>query len=301
MNMKIGYIGLGKMGRGQVERLHERGYEVVVYNRSPEPIKDIVKIGVKGAHTLKELTEALPAPRVMWIMVSHSAVDAVLTELMPLLSTGDTVIDGGNCFYEDTMRRAKELGVQGIDFLDAGVSGGPAGARHGASIMIGGSKEVYHKHSKLFEDLGAEKAVNYMGDHGAGHFVKMVHNGIEYGMMQSIAEGFAVLKSAPFHLKLTQVAEVYSNKTVIESRLISWLLDAYKKFGPDLSGVAGSVAHSGEGQWTVDTAKKLGVPAKVIEDSLEFRVNSASNPSYTGRVLTALRNMFGGHDLQNKK
>lgn len=297
----IGYIGLGKMGKGQVERLLEKGYSVVAYNRSPEPVAEIEKLGAKGVRSLRELVDTLPMPQTIWIMVSHGAVDAVLDELVPLLAPGDTVIDGGNCFYEETIRRANELQTKGINLLDAGVSGGPYGARHGAAIMIGGKREVYEKYRKLFEDLSAPDAANYVGDHGAGHFVKMVHNGIEYGMMQAIAEGFAVLKNAPFHLKLTQVAEVYKNKSVIESRLISWLVDAYKHFGPDLQGVSGSVAHSGEGQWTVDTAKKLGITAKVIEDSLQFRKDSATNPSYTGQVLTALRNMFGGHDLNNNK
>ncbi|MFA6050028.1 MAG: decarboxylating 6-phosphogluconate dehydrogenase [Candidatus Paceibacterota bacterium] len=300
-NKQIGYVGLGKMGHNMVERLLEKGYGVVAYNRSPEPVKEIEKVGAKGAYSLKELVDALSAPRTVFVMVSHNAVDAVLSELVPLLSHGDTVIDGGNCFYEETMRRAKELKEKGIDFMDAGVSGGPAGARNGAAIMAGGKKETYEKYRELFEDLSAPGAANYMGDHGAGHFVKMVHNGIEYGMMQAIAEGFSVLKNAPFHLDLHQVAKVYDNKSVIESRLVTWLVQAYEKFGPELSGVSGSVAHSGEGQWTVETAKKVGVPAKVIEDSLQFRIESTENPSYTGQVLTALRNMFGGHDLKNGK
>ncbi len=296
--MQIGYIGLGKMGHGMVERLLEKGYKVVAYNRSPEPVKEAEKAGAEGAYTLQELVDKLPTPRTVWIMVSHQAVDVVLTELVPLLSAGDTVIDGGNCFYEETMRRAKELEEKGIEFLDAGVSGGPAGARNGSAIMIGGKREVYEKYAELFKDLSAPDASNYMGDHGAGHFVKMVHNGIEYGMMQAIAEGFAVLKNAPFHLDLLQVSKVYDNKSVIESRLVSWLVDAYTKFGPDLTGVSGSVAHSGEGQWTVETAKKVGVKVMVIEDSLQFRIDSTNSPSYTGQVLTALRNMFGGHNLK---
>ncbi len=297
-NKQIGYIGLGKMGHNMVERMLEKGYKVTAYNRSPEPVKEIEMFGAKGAYSLKELVDSLPSPRTVWVMVSHQAVDSVLSELVPLLSPGDSVIDGGNCFYEETVRRAKELKENGIEFMDAGVSGGPAGARNGAAIMAGGKKESYEKYRALFEDLSAEGAANYMGDHGAGHFVKMVHNGIEYGMMQAIAEGFAVLKNAPFHLDMHQVAKVYENKSVIDSRLVSWLVTAYEKFGPELTGVSGSVAHSGEGQWTVETAKKLGIPVKVIEDSLQFRIDSTANPSYEGQVLTALRNMFGGHNLK---
>jgi len=187
--MKLGYIGLGKMGYNMVELLLDRKHDVVVYNRSEEPVRKIAQRGARPAGSLKELVSALVPPRLVWIMVPYQAVDPVLKELMPLLAKGDTVIDGGNSPYKESIRRSKELEARGIDFLDAGVSGGPAGARSGACIMAGGRKEVFQKFEALFRDLSVPDGYGYMGRSGAGHFVKMVHNGIEYGMMQALAEG----------------------------------------------------------------------------------------------------------------
>lgn len=298
---QIGYFGLGKMGKGMVERLLEKGYQVVASNRSPEPIKEMEKAGAKGAYSLSELAASLPAPRTIWLMVSHNAVDAVLQALAPLLSKGDTIIDGGNCFYEDTLRRSKELAERGIDFLDAGVSGGPGGARKGAAIMVGGKQEVYAKYEELFADLSAPGAYHLVGSHGAGHFVKMVHNGIEYGMMQSIAEGFNLLKSGPYKLDLLEVSRIYNNGSVVESRLMGWLESAFLKFGQDLKLLSGSVGFTGEGEWTAKTAKELKVPAEIIEKSFEFRVKSQDNPSFIGKILTGIRNQFGGHTIERGK
>ncbi|MBI3671495.1 decarboxylating 6-phosphogluconate dehydrogenase [Candidatus Azambacteria bacterium] len=295
---KIGYIGLGKMGEGMVLRLLEKGWDVVAYNRSPDPVKEMEKAGAQGAYSLKELVESLKAPRLIWIMVSHQAVDAVLSELAPLLSEGDTIIDGGNSNYKETLRRAEELKERNINFMDVGTSGGPAGARNGACVMIGGEKELFERYEKLFVDISAEKAYGYMGRAGAGHFVKMVHNGIEYGMMQAIAEGFEVMKRSEFGLDLLEVAKIYNNKSVIESRLTKWLESAFEKHGEDLVGISGKVSHSGEGLWTIEAAKELGVPVPIIEGSLKFREESQASPSYTGQVVSALRNEFGGHNVK---
>jgi 6-phosphogluconate dehydrogenase len=271
--MRIGYIGLGKMGLNMVERLHEKGHEVVAYNRSPEPREEAKKIGVETVETLEDLVNALEAPRVIWLMVTHSANDAVLKELTPLLSKGDLIIDGGNSYYEDTIRRGKELEAEGLYFMDVGTSGGPKGARDGACLMIGGNKAMFQTLLSLFEDLASDgSAYAHLGKTGAGHFVKMVHNGIEYGMMQAIAEGFEVLKKSDFNLDLEQVAGLYNKKSVIESRLVGWLMSGFKKFGQDLDDVSGTVAHTGEGEWTVVTAKKLGVPVPIIEESFNLRV-----------------------------
>jgi 6-phosphogluconate dehydrogenase len=293
--MKIGYIGLGKMGMNQVLRMREKGIDVSVFNRSVEPREEARKAGIETADSIEQLIAGLSAPKTIWIMVSNSAVDDVLTEVLKFLEKGDTVIDGGNSFYKDSVRRAETLKKKGIDFLDAGVSGGPKGAREGACIMVGGEKEVFDKYEKLFEDLSAPGAFAYMGKAGAGHFVKMVHNGIEYGMMQAIGEGFEVLKKSDFKLDLEKVTNLYNHKSVIESRLVGWLGTAYEKYGIDLAEISGTVAHTGEGEWTVNAAKELGVPVPVIEGSFKFRVESAKNPSYTGKVLSALRNQFGGH------
>lgn len=297
--MKIGYIGLGKMGLNMVERLLEFGYEVVANNRSEEPIKAAEKLGAEAAYSVAEVVDKSgdAGSRTIWLMVPWKAVDGVLDELLPLLSKGDTIIDGGNSPYKESVKRHEKLAAAGIDFLDVGVSGGPAGARNGACCMVGGVSETYKKYEELFKDLSVENGYGYMGRGGAGHFTKMVHNGIEYGMMQAIGEGFEVMKKSNFDLDLKEVTKVYTNGSVIESRLISWLKSAYEKHGAELDGISGEVSHSGEGQWTVDAAKELNVPVKVIEDSLEFRKQSQGNPSYTGQVVSALRNEFGGHDV----
>jgi 6-phosphogluconate dehydrogenase len=214
------------------------------------------------------------------------------------LKKGDIVVDGGNSFFEDSMRRAKLLAKRGIKFLDAGVSGGPAGARHGACMMIGGDEASYEKLEPLFADASVAGGYTYFGKAGAGHFVKMVHNGIEYGMMQSIAEGFALMKKSPFKLNLQNVAQLYNRGSVIESRLVGWLESGYRKFGEELKTVSGSVAYTGEGEWTVKTGKKWKMKLPVIEDSFKFRVRSKKSPSYMGKILSALRNQFGGHSIE---
>ncbi len=300
MKKQIGYIGLGKMGFNMSERLLEKGYEVVAYNRSPESVKKIEEKGAKGAENIAALVAGLAVPRLVWIMVPQGAVDSVLAELLPHLENGDTVIDGGNSPYTESMRRGKELSEKGIHFLDAGISGGPAGARNGACVMVGGEKERYEEFKELFADISAPDAYGYMGKSGAGHFVKMVHNGIEYGMMQSIAEGFAVLEKSEFDLSLKEVSRVYNEKSVIESRLIGWLKNAFETYGENLEEISGSVVGTGEGAWTVEAAKRLHVGTPIIEGSVRFREESKENPSYVGKILSALRNQFGGHEAKAK-
>lgn len=299
--MKLGYIGLGKMGYNMAERLLEKGHQLVVFNRSEEPVKKISKQGAQPGASLQSLVTALAPPRLIWLMVPYQAVEEIINGLVPSLQKGDTVIDGGNSPYKESIRRAHDLDQKGIHFLDAGVSGGPAGARNGACIMVGGRKEIFQKHEKLFRDLSVEHGYGYMGEAGAGHFVKMVHNGIEYGMMQAVAEGFAVMKSSPFDLDLTGVADLYNHKSVIESRLVGWLKNAFEQHGKDLSEISGSVAQSGEGMWTVEAAKEIGVPVSIIKGALDFRLESRNNPSYTGKIVSALRHQFGGHEVKEKK
>jgi 6-phosphogluconate dehydrogenase len=283
-----------------VELLLDKKYEVVVYNRSEGPVRKIAQQGAHAAGSYEQLVSALVPPRLIWIMVSYQAVDPVLKELVPLLTKGDTVIDGGNSPYKESIRRSKELEARGIDFLDAGVSGGPAGARNGACIIVGGRKEVFQKFEALFRDLSVPDGFGYMGKSGAGHFVKMVHNGIEYGMMQSLAEGFAVMKASDFELNLAKITDVYNHKSVIQSRLVGWLQSAFVQYGEDLKDISGSVSQSGEGMWTVEAGKELGVPTPVIQGAIEFRIQSQSDPSYTGKLVSAMRNQFGGHDVKEK-
>lgn len=300
----IGIIGLGKMGGNIARRLIAKQWKVVGFNRTPETTKELMSEGMGGAYSLSEFADALSQPRTVWLMVPHQTVDTVLAELIPLLSKKDTVIDGGNSPYKESIRRSNELAQKGINFLDVGVSGGPSGARNGACLMVGGEQKLYERYKRLFQDLSVENGYRYMGQSGAGHFVKMVHNGIEYGMMQAIGEGFEVMKKSSFPLDLHSVAEIYNHGSVIESRLIGWLSEAYSKFTGELNMdecCSGKVSHSGEGQWTVEAAKELDVPVAIIEGALEFRKKSQENPSYTGKVVSALRHQFGGHDTRNKK
>ncbi|MBI5408273.1 MAG: decarboxylating 6-phosphogluconate dehydrogenase [Nitrospirae bacterium] len=299
--MKLGYIGLGKMGVNMVQRLLDKNHKVVVFDKNKDAVKKVSKLGAKPADSFKSLAKALPLPRLVWLMVPHGAVNSALKELMPFLQKGDTVIDGGNSNYKESMRRAMELQRRGINFLDAGISGGPSGARNGACIMVGGKKELFKKYEKLFKDLSVKNGYGYMGKPGAGHFVKMVHNGIEYGMMQALAEGFSLMKASDFDLDLEKIAWLYNHKSVIESRVTGWLKDAFEKYGRDLKKISGSADHSGECMWTVKEAKKLGIPVPVISEALNFRIKSQKNPSYAGQILSALRNQFGGHEVKPKR
>jgi 6-phosphogluconate dehydrogenase len=210
---------------------------------------------------------------------------------------GDIIIDAGNSFFEDSMRRAKLLQKRGIRFVDVGFSGGPRGARNGGSLMIGGDRKTFEYLEPLFADVSVPLGYAHFGDAGAGHFVKMVHNGIEYGMMQSLAEGFALMKKSPFKLDLEHVARVYNRGSVIESRLVGWMEDSFRMYGEDLRDVSGTVAATGEGEWTIKTGKKWGMKLPAIDDAFKFRMQSKRKPSYMGRILSALRNRFGGHAI----
>jgi len=296
--MHLTYIGLGKMGFGMVERLRERGHTLAAYDPDATARAKARAAGITIFDTLPALMAAHPAPRTVWLMVPHSAVEQVLTDLTPLLTQGDTVIEGGNSPYRETARRARELAERGITMLDAGVSGGPGGARNGACIMVGGPREAYLRYEPLFRDLAAANALLYAGASGAGHFVKMVHNGIEYGMMQAIAEGFDLMRASTYELPLTKIADLYNHGSVIESRLVGWLHDGFTAYGETLEAVTGSAHASGEGTWTVETARELNVSATVIEGAVRAREHSRREPSYQGKVVSVMRNRFGGHDVR---
>ena len=296
----IGYIGLGKMGFNMVGRLLEKGYRVTVFDTNEHAVEDTARLGAEPAVSIEGLAGRLEPPRLLWLMVPHNVVDGVLEALIPSLASGDIVVDGGNSYYKDSMRRAGDLAKKGIEFLDVGVSGGPAGARSGACIMAGGKKEVFERHEQLFLDLAVPHGYGYMGNHGAGHFVKMVHNGIEYGMMQALAEGFSLMKFSPFKLTLTKVAGLYDHGSVITSRLTGWLRKAFEEYGEDLDVISGSVAQSGEGMWTVEAGREYGVRTPIFEGAVDFRTASSAHPSYAGQVIAALRNQFGKHDVFRK-
>lgn len=304
MTKTIGVIGLGKMGKGIVQHLLEKGWEVHGFDQSDTPIAELQKDGMKPAASPLELVAALPTPRLVWLMVpAGKPVEDVLfgpTGIAAKMEKGDTIIDGGNSFYKDSIERGAKIEALGISYIDVGFSGGPAGARNGGCLMVGGNATAFKNHEELFRDLSIKDGYQFFEGAGAGHFVKMVHNGIEYGMMQSIAEGFAILKKSPFLLDLTRVADIYDHGSVIESRLVRWMKSAFKTYGEDLDEVKGSVGHTGEGEWTAKVARELDVPAKIIEESFNFRVQSGENPSYTGKLVSALRNQFGGHSIKDK-
>ncbi len=302
---EIGIVGLGRMGGGIARHIMEKGWKVVGYNRSPDETDKLKSEGMKPAYSLEELVFKLSTPRLIWLMIpAGKPVDDVLfgaEGIVQHMDKGDIIIDGGNSFYKNTIARQKKLKKHGIHFLDAGVSGGPGGARNGACVMIGGDKETFKKVEPLFFDMSQTNGYEFFEGVGAGHFVKMVHNGIEYGMMQAIGEGFHIMKKAKFRLDLSRVADVYDNGSVIESHLITWLREAFELYGEDLKAISGKVHHSGEGEWTVKTAHELGIRDKVIHEAFKFRLYSQKRPSYAGKIVSALRGRFGQHPVLKNK
>jgi 6-phosphogluconate dehydrogenase len=293
--MKIGYIGLGRMGLGMVTLLTEKGHEVTATDKDPKARASAEEAGALVRESAAEVVQSLSAPRVVWLMVPQQFVDDVISEITPHLEEGDTVLDGGNSQYTESMRRGAELDEAGVHYMDAGVSGGPEGARQGACVMVGGDKEAFEANEELFRDIAAPDAYKYMGESGAGHFVKMVHNGIEYGMMEAIAEGFNIMRESDFKLSMTDIADIYQHESVVTSRLVGWLKKGFETYGEDLEEVDGAAGASGEGKWTVDIARQLNAEAGSIQHALDMRIESQKNPSYLGKLIQTMRNMFGGH------
>ena len=295
--MKLAMIGLGRMGMNMAKRLLKGGHEVVAYNRSPEKVDQIVKDGAIGANSLSEVIKKLDQPRIVWIMLpAGQAVDDHIHELEDFLSPGDVVVDGGNTYYKDDVRRAKHLEGKNIWYMDAGVSGGIWGLRIGYCLMIGGDKETFLMLEPVFKTLAPEDGYLYCGPTGAGHFVKMVHNGIEYGMMQAYGEGFEILEASDYStfFDYADIAHLWNQGSVIRSWLLELAEDAFRK-DEKLSDIKGYVEDSGEGRWTVQQALETGVPAQVITLSLLRRFRSRQDNSFSDRVLAALRREFGGH------
>jgi 6-phosphogluconate dehydrogenase len=298
--MKLGFVGLGKMGFNMVENLLEHKHEVITFDLNADSVNNIAKKGAKAATSLKDLVGKLPTPKIVWVMVpAGKPVDATLKELTSLLSKGDIIIDGGNSYYKDSMRRGEELSKKGIFFFDCGTSGGLEGARRGACMMIGGDKKVFKKIEPIFKDMNVKNGYGWVGKTGAGHFVKMVHNGIEYGMMEAIGEGFEILDASGFDLDLKDVARIWSNGSVIRGWLMELAQSAYSK-DPKLNKVSGEIADSGEGKWTVEAALDLKVPAPVITQALEQRYRSRESGPMSNRLVAALRDEFGGHGFKRK-
>ncbi|HEY9487016.1 MAG TPA: decarboxylating 6-phosphogluconate dehydrogenase [Chryseosolibacter sp.] len=298
--MQIGLIGLGKMGYNLGMNMHQHKHEVLAYDLNQQTMATIKEKGVNTAASIQQLVNALKGRKIIWLMIpAGEAVDLTIQELLPLLQSGDILIDGGNSNYKDSVRRANQLGLQGIDFLDCGTSGGMEGALNGICAMIGGKKEAFAYCEPLIKDISVQNGYLYCGMSGAGHFVKMIHNGIEYGMMQSIAEGFEILHRSEFDLDLRSVAGVWNHGSVVRSWLMELTENALSK-DPKLESIKGVMHSSGEGKWTLETALEKQIATPVIALSLLMRYRSQQEDTFSGKIIAALRNEFGGHAVEKK-
>jgi len=301
--MRLAMIGLGKMGANMTQRLIQDGHEVVGYNRSKEIVMELTQKGMLPADSIANAVNQLSAPRVVWLMIpSGSPTDNAIHELIPMLEEGDIVIDGGNSNYHDSQRHGALLAKHDIGFVDSGTSGGVWGLKNGYCLMVGGDKQVVEQIEPVLKSLAPaeDRGWAHVGPVGAGHFTKMIHNGIEYGMMQSFAEGFALLRGkSEFNLDLAQISELWRHSSVVRS----WLLDLMADFlaqDQNLNDVEPVVADSGEGRWTVVEAVDQGVAAPVLSLALQMRFSSQDNEGYSDRLLSMMRNAFGGHFVQGK-
>jgi 6-phosphogluconate dehydrogenase len=298
--MQIGMIGLGRMGGNMTERLLRKGHSVVAFDRTPEVAAKYQKLGATGCSDLRAVVDALTAPRVIWIMVpAGDPVDQTIATLTPKLSKGDVIIDGGNSNFHDSIRRGRELASFGIEFIDAGTSGGIWGLENGYCLMVGGSDAAVAHCEPIFRALAPDDGYAHVGPTGAGHYVKMVHNGIEYGLLQAYAEGYEILHASKTFpsLDLDQIANVWQHGSVVRSWLNELAAAAFAR-DASLSAIKGWVADSGEGRWTVQEAIDLDVPAPVITLSLQARFRSRQADSFGAKVIAALRNEFGGHAVK---
>ena len=297
MALKIGFVGLGRMGLRMVARILN-AHDVVAYDINPTAVAEAGELGAEQANSLEELAGSLPTPRVVWIMVPAGApVESVIDGLEPTLEDGDILIDGGNSHYKDSVRRAERLQSKGVSYLDVGTSGGLEGAESGANLTVGGPEETYRAVIPLLESVARPDGYLYCGPSGAGHYVKMVHNGIEYAMLQALGEGFEMLRSAPYDLDMTAIARDWNNGCVIRSWMLELLGDALEG-DPRLDTLTGEVGGGETGRWMVETAMELGVPTPSIALSLLMRFRSRQDDTFAGRVVAAVRREFGGHAVK---
>ncbi|AEA16970.1 MULTISPECIES: phosphogluconate dehydrogenase (NAD(+)-dependent, decarboxylating) [Bacillus] len=297
--MQVGLIGLGKMGLNLGKNLMDHKHEVAAFDLNSSAVEEMKEYGATGVSSLNELVQSLQSPRILWVMVPHAVVDSVIDEVTPLLSKGDILIEAGNSHYKESIRRYEQLKKDGIHFMDAGTSGGMEGARNGACYMIGGDQEAWDIVEPIFRDTAVENGFLYAGKAGSGHFLKMVHNGIEYGMMAAIGEGFEILEKSEFDYDYEKVSRVWNNGSVIRSWLMELTENAFSK-DAKLDEIKGVMHSSGEGKWTVETALDLQTATPVIAMSLLMRYRSLDNDTFTGKVVAALRNEFGGHAVEKK-
>ena len=296
--MRMGMVGLGRMGANMSVRLLHGKHEVTAYDVNLEAAEKLAAQGARPVASLEDLVADLSSPRAVWVMVPAGEItDQTLTAVAELLEPGDVVVDGGNSHYSDTKERAARLENLGVELVDAGTSGGVWGLREGYSLMVGGSAEAFARLEPVFATLAPEGGYAHVGPSGAGHFTKMIHNGVEYALMQAYGEGFELLRSNEFDLDLAQIAEVWRHGSVVRSWLLDLVASALSK-DPDLDGVRGYVEDSGEGRWTVEAAVHRAVPAPVIAASLFARFSSRQEDSFAAKLLAALRNEFGGHAVR---
>ncbi|MFV2048315.1 decarboxylating 6-phosphogluconate dehydrogenase [Metabacillus litoralis] len=298
--MKIGLIGLGKMGLNIGKNLLDKGHEISVYDLNKDAVSELVRDGAEGYHRLIDLVQSLEKPRILWVMIPHAVVDQVLSELCTLLDADDIIIDAGNSHYKESIARYNSFEKIGIQFMDVGTSGGMEGARNGACYMVGGDWDAWNVVKEIFEDTSVENGCLYTGKAGSGHYLKMIHNGIEYGMMAAIGEGFEILEKSEFQYDYEQVAKVWNNGSVIRSWLMELTERAFSK-DAGLEEINGVMNSSGEGKWTVETALDLQTATPVIALALLMRYRSLSTDTFTGKVVSALRNEFGGHAVEKVK
>jgi 6-phosphogluconate dehydrogenase len=296
--MELGFVGLGRMGMNMVRRLRRDQHRIVAYDRAPEIVQEAGREGATGSGSLKDLVAQLAAPRAVWVMVpAGEATESTIRELAGILQKDDVIIDGGNTFYKDDARRAKELEAKGIHYVDAGTSGGIWGLQVGYCLMVGGEEAIVRRLAPIFTTLAPENGWAHMGSAGAGHYVKMIHNGIEYGLMQAYAEGFECLSKSAYGLDLPRIADLWMQGSVVRS----WLLEltaAGLKDDPKLERIKGYVEDSGEGRWTVFDAIEKDVPAMVLSAALYARFRSRQDDSFADRMLAMMRNAFGGHAVR---
>jgi 6-phosphogluconate dehydrogenase len=298
--MQIGLIGLGKMGHNLALNMKQKGHVVVAFDANKSAMERATASGIPTAPSIGELVQSLQSRKVIWMMIpAGQVVDIVLINLKNYLNADDIIVDGGNSFYKDSITRSKDLEKQGVHLLDCGTSGGVDGALNGVCLMVGGWKEAYDYCEPLFKSICVEKGFQYCGKSGSGHFVKMVHNGIEYGMMQSIAEGFELMHKHNPKMDLAAIADVWNHGSVVRSWLMELTKIALEK-DQDLQSIKGVMHSSGEGKWTVETALEMGVPMPVITMSLLMRYRSQNEDTFSGKIVAALRNQFGGHAVEKK-
>jgi len=296
--MQLGFVGLGKMGLNMVTRLQRGGHDVVAYDRSGEAVARASATGARGRASLQEIAASLDAPRAVWVMVPAGApTETTVADLSEILSPGDAIIDGGNTNFHDDVRRAQALASKGIDYVDAGTSGGIWGLQEGYCLMVGGKADVCRRLEPIFNTLAPENGYLRVGDHGAGHYVKMIHNGIEYGLMQAYAEGFELMHASPYAIDLGAVASLWNHGSVVRS----WLLELSARAltdDPQLAHLRGYVEDSGEGRWTLQEGIDRSVPLPVLAAALFTRFRSRQENTFAERMLAALRNQFGGHAVK---